>query len=155
MKVIEYFTIWYNIWKMIKTLTMHNNDTTRRHIGMGPNVPWCCTIIVHKECKDHSPFSSAAKNKTFRPSKLGWSLVSTQNDRARRGKIRVKNVSFEEFHSFFCGFFLFLFLLPFHLFFYRSSFLVSSSFLFINLTSSFFFLFFFFFNFSLQIETRI
>jgi len=25
------------------------------HIGSHPNVPWCCAIVVHKECNDHSP----------------------------------------------------------------------------------------------------
>jgi hypothetical protein len=45
---------------MIKTLTMHNNDTTSRHIGVKPhieshpNVPWHYAIVVHKECKDRS-----------------------------------------------------------------------------------------------------
>jgi hypothetical protein len=27
------------------------------HIGFHPNMPWCCTIVVHKECKDHSPLT--------------------------------------------------------------------------------------------------
>jgi hypothetical protein len=25
------------------------------HIGSHPNVPWCCVIVVHKECNDYSP----------------------------------------------------------------------------------------------------
>jgi len=58
---------------MIKTLTLHNNDITPRHNGVGemsvsiishgvgpthgPHsiVPWCCVIVVLYECKDHSP----------------------------------------------------------------------------------------------------
>jgi hypothetical protein len=39
-------------WGVILTLTMHNNDTTPRHNGVGSMcgshsiVPWCCVIIM-------------------------------------------------------------------------------------------------------------
>jgi hypothetical protein len=37
-------------WEMIKTLTMHNNDTTPRHIGVGPThwvPPQCALVLCH------------------------------------------------------------------------------------------------------------
>jgi hypothetical protein len=41
-----------DLWGVILTLTLHNNDTTPRHNGVGsmcgPHfiVPWCCVIVV-------------------------------------------------------------------------------------------------------------
>jgi hypothetical protein len=46
---------------MIKTLSMHNKATTTRYNGVGSMcglhsiVSCCCGLIVHNECKDHSP----------------------------------------------------------------------------------------------------
>jgi hypothetical protein len=46
---------------MIKTLTLHNSDTTPMHNGVRSThephsiVPWCCVIVMHCKCKDHSP----------------------------------------------------------------------------------------------------
>jgi hypothetical protein len=51
LKVTNTFFI-YNTREMIKTLTLHNNDTTPRYNGVelthGPHsiVPWCCAIIM-------------------------------------------------------------------------------------------------------------
>jgi hypothetical protein len=38
--------------EMIKTLTMHNNDTTPRHIGVGPAhwVPLQCALVLYHCC---------------------------------------------------------------------------------------------------------
>jgi len=44
--------------EMIKTLTMQQHQGTLGwdpYIESHPNVPWCCAIVVHKKCKDHSP----------------------------------------------------------------------------------------------------
>jgi len=38
------------------TMTQHQNILGwGSHIGSHPNVSWYCTIVVHKESKDHSP----------------------------------------------------------------------------------------------------
>jgi hypothetical protein len=49
----------FTVQKHSRCITMTQHQDTSGwtpHIESHPNVFWCCTIIVHKECKDHFPF---------------------------------------------------------------------------------------------------
>jgi hypothetical protein len=45
--------------KMIKTLTMHKPQQGTMKCGSYSIVPYCCGLVVHNKCKDHSPLHTA------------------------------------------------------------------------------------------------